>query len=203
VIMNTTIHFVSASEKLRGLAELDALSQAVAALPGGALGATNFSPELRFVFSRGQRGGARSHFGVMPDLCSLAKIVRGGTPLGAIAGRESLVCWCDATLKGGDECVYQNDTLNRNPLSTAIALAALGELAKPGDYERLFASHPPRNHQDVMAADGQALLALDYALIREGLFVLPVNPRFISTAYTDRDLEGTFAAVDRACAAPR
>ena len=179
-------------------------------------------------------GGAQGHFGVMPDLCTLGKIVGGGTPLGAIAGAESIMWRCDPTLKGGDEYVYQNGTLNGNPLSTAIALATLDELAKPGVYDRLFAQadalragvsavleakeipavcfghgpmwhilfapHPPRNHRDVMAADTQALLALDYALIREGLFVLPGNRRFISTAHTDQDLEDTFAAVGRACA---
>lgn len=178
-------------------------------------------------------GGAQSHFGVRPDLCTLGKIVGGGTPLGAIAGRADIMRLCDPTLKGGEEYVYQNGTLNGNPLSTAIALATLDELARPGTYERLFeqaehlraginkvlqrhnvpavcfgygpmwhivfAAEAPRNHRDVMAADGPALVRLDYELIREGLFVLPGNRRFISTAHTDADLEDTFAAIDRAC----
>ena len=37
---------------------------------------------------RWSRGGAQARFGVTPDLCVLAKIVAGGLPGGAVAGRE-------------------------------------------------------------------------------------------------------------------
>lgn len=83
-------------------------------------------------------GGAQTFYGVTPDLCALGKIVGGGTPLGAIAGRGEVMDQCDPRHKGGDGYVYQNGTLNGNPLSAAAALATLGELAKPGVYERLF-----------------------------------------------------------------
>ena len=83
-------------------------------------------------------GGAQTYYGVTPDLCTLGKIVGGGTPLGAIAGRGDVMDQCDPRHKGGDGYVYQNGTLNGNPLSAAVALATLDELAKPGVYERLF-----------------------------------------------------------------
>lgn len=83
--------------------------------------------------------GAQGHFGVMPDLCTLGKIIGGGTPLGAIAGRDAIMALCDPNTKGSPDYVYQNGTLNGNPLSCAIALATLDELAKPGVYDDLFA----------------------------------------------------------------
>jgi glutamate-1-semialdehyde 2,1-aminomutase len=140
---------------------------------------------------------------------------------------------CDPSLKGSDAYVYQNGTLNGNPLSSAIAVATLDELAKPGTYERLFQTadalrsgittvledngvpavcfgygpmwhilftdREPTNHRDVMAADNARLVEFDYELIRQGLFVLPGNRRFVSLAHTEEDLRDTFAAVDRAC----
>ena len=83
-------------------------------------------------------GGAQSYYGVTPDLCTLGKIVGGGTPLGAIAGRADVMEQCDPRHKGEDGYVYQNGTLNGNPLCAAAALATLDELERPGVYERLF-----------------------------------------------------------------
>ena len=84
-------------------------------------------------------GGAQAYYGVTPDLCTLGKIVGGGTPLGAIAGRAEVMDQCDPRHKGEEGYVYQNGTLNGNPLSAAVALATLDELARPGVYDRLFA----------------------------------------------------------------
>ena len=87
-----------------------------------------------------------------PDLCTLGKIVGGGTPLGAVAGRGDVMEQCDPRHKGGDGYVYQNGTLNGNPLSAAVALATLDELAKPGVYERLF-----EHSEALRAAIGEVL----------------------------------------------
>jgi glutamate-1-semialdehyde 2,1-aminomutase len=46
---------------------------------------------------------------------------------------------CDPTNKGEPGFVYQNGTLNANPLGMAAALATLRELEKFGTYQRLFA----------------------------------------------------------------
>jgi len=83
-------------------------------------------------------GGAQQHFGVRPDLCTLGKIIGGGSPLGAVTGRAAIMDQCDPRRKGEPGYVYQNGTLQGNPLSTAIALATIGELRKPGVYEHLF-----------------------------------------------------------------
>ena len=63
----------------------------------------------------------------------------------------------------------------------------------------LFTDREPRDHRDVMAADGKALVQFDYELIRNGIFVLPGNRRFVSLAHSERDIDDTLGAVDRAC----
>ena len=83
-------------------------------------------------------GGAQEYFGVIPDLCTLGKIVGGGTPVGAVTGRAEILDQCDPRQKGKEGFVYQNGTLNGNPLGAAVALATLGELEKPSVYKTLF-----------------------------------------------------------------
>ncbi|MDZ4735714.1 MAG: aminotransferase class III-fold pyridoxal phosphate-dependent enzyme [Rhodospirillaceae bacterium] len=83
-------------------------------------------------------GGAQEHFGVMPDLSTFGKVLGGGLPVGGVGGRADIMDLCDPTNKGQEGFVYQNGTLNGNPLGMAAAVATLRELEKPGTYERLF-----------------------------------------------------------------
>jgi glutamate-1-semialdehyde 2,1-aminomutase len=137
-------------------------------------------------------GGAQEHFGVIPDLCTLGKIIGGGTPLGVIAGRESIMRLCDPTLKGNEEYVYQNGTLNGNPLSTAIALATLEELAKPGTYERLFANAQRLREGvgDVLREEGVPAVCFGYGPMWHVLFApqVPRNHRDVMSADTQAGL---------------
>lgn len=72
-------------------------------------------------------GGAQSHFGVTPDLTSLAKILAGGLPGGAVCGRAELLerLDFDAAAKKGFEKIGHQGTYNANPLSAAAGVAAL------------------------------------------------------------------------------
>ena len=45
---------------------------------------------------RWSRGGAQERFGITPDMCVLAKIVAGGLPGGAVAGRADIMDQLDA-----------------------------------------------------------------------------------------------------------
>lgn len=65
----------------------------------------------------------------------------------------------------------------------------------------LFTDREPRSYADVLASDGPKLMRLERELIRQGLFVLPGNRRFVSITHTERDLEDTFEAFDLACRA--
>ena len=80
-------------------------------------------------------GGAQAHYGVTPDLTTLAKILAGGLPGGALCGRADLL---DALAFGNrhGQKMKHPGTFNGNPLSAAAGCAALDELAD-GDAGRL------------------------------------------------------------------
>lgn len=73
-------------------------------------------------------GGAQAAYGVTPDLTTLAKILGGGLPGGAVAGREEIV---DQIAVGGGRGarVSHPGTYNANPLSAAAGTALLSAIA--------------------------------------------------------------------------
>jgi len=85
-------------------------------------------------------GGAQEYYGVVPDVVALGKVVGGGFPLAAVAGRRDIMRHLAPDLDGTPEFVAQAGTLNGNPIAAAAGLATLAELRKPGTYARLFAT---------------------------------------------------------------
>ena len=76
-------------------------------------------------------GGAQELFGVLPDLTLLGKIVGGGFPLAAIAGKKEIM---EKLSPLGP--VYQAGTLAGNPVATAAGLATLKKLTRD-QYDKL------------------------------------------------------------------
>jgi glutamate-1-semialdehyde 2,1-aminomutase len=76
-------------------------------------------------------GGAQGAFGITPDLTSLAKILAGGLPGGAIVGRKDLLDALDfeVTRARGREKVRHQGTFNANPLSAAAGVVTLRRIA--------------------------------------------------------------------------
>ncbi len=76
---------------------------------------------------RWSRGGAQARFGVIPDMCVLAKIVAGGLPGGAVAGRADIMDQLDAQAAAAAkrEKVGHQGTFNSNPLCAAAAVTTL------------------------------------------------------------------------------
>jgi glutamate-1-semialdehyde 2,1-aminomutase len=76
---------------------------------------------------RWSSGGAQKALGVTPDLCILAKIVAGGLPGGAVAGKREILDHIDhaATAAKNQEKIAHPGTYNANPLSAAAAVTAL------------------------------------------------------------------------------
>ncbi len=76
---------------------------------------------------RWSKGGAQGRFGITPDICALAKIVAGGLPGGAVAGRGDILDQLDslAAVKAGREKIGHQGTFNSNPLCAAAAVATL------------------------------------------------------------------------------
>ncbi len=85
-------------------------------------------------------GGAQEHYGVIPDLCCMGKIMGGGYPLAAVLGRGDILSVYDRSIAAADSYVNQIGTLNGNPIACAAGLATLAELRKPGAYEGLRAA---------------------------------------------------------------
>jgi glutamate-1-semialdehyde 2,1-aminomutase len=85
-------------------------------------------------------GGAQEYYGVVPDLCTLGKVIGGGFPLAAIAGRADIMAHFDRAQVGEDAFLPQIGTLSGNPVAAAAGLATLDILRRPGAYERIFAT---------------------------------------------------------------
>jgi glutamate-1-semialdehyde 2,1-aminomutase len=79
------------------------------------------------------KGGAQELYGVMADIVTFGKVIGGGLPVGAFAGKEEIM-----NHLAPDGPVYQAGTLSGNPLAMAAGLAMLSELNdNPGIYDSL------------------------------------------------------------------
>lgn len=84
-------------------------------------------------------GGAQKHYQVTPDLATFAKIVAGGFPGGAVAGRQDVM---DVMTMREDKAwnvkhrVPHQGTFNANPITAAAGLATLQIIAQGEVTER-------------------------------------------------------------------
>ena len=93
---------------------------------------------------RTSKGGAQAYYGVTPDVTTLAKILGGGLPGGAVSGKADIINMIEAR----DDPEYNeirrishNGTFNANPLSAAAGTKAL----------ELIATTPVNDTADAMA----------------------------------------------------
>jgi glutamate-1-semialdehyde 2,1-aminomutase len=170
------------------------------------------------------RGGVQEREGVVPDLTVLGKVLGGGLPAAAYAGRRDLM---ERIAPAGD--VYQAGTLSGNPLATAAGLATLrlldqrayarlGELAEaladgltaaadeagvvastaaePGLLTLFFAPEPPRDYEQAKACDLEAYAAFCRGMLDRGVYLPPsqFEAWFPSLAHGDAHVEQTLAA---------
>ena len=94
---------------------------------------------------RASSGGAQVRYGITPDLTTMAKIVAGALPGGAVGGKADIV---DMIAQRGDpewdntERVYHPGTFNGNPLSAVAGATCL----------EMIAAEPINQQADAMAA---------------------------------------------------
>jgi glutamate-1-semialdehyde 2,1-aminomutase len=175
------------------------------------------------------RAGAGARAGVQADLLVLGKIIGGGLPAAALAGRRELM---ELLAPVGD--VYQAGTLSGNPLAVAAGLATLA-LLDDAAYARLdaatealaqglrdagrdlpvsvvsttglltvfFAAEPPQNLGAAQACDSASYGRFCQELLARGVYAPPsqFEAWFPSLAHRDEHVERTLVAARAAFAA--
>jgi glutamate-1-semialdehyde 2,1-aminomutase len=171
-------------------------------------------------------GGVQERDGVTPDLTILGKVIGGGLPAAAYAGRRDLM---ERVAPAGD--VYQAGTLSGNPLATAAGLATL-RLLDEDAYARLdrltsllaeglrdaadglpvqvchttglltvfFSEEPVRDYEGAKACDTERYAAFCRAMLDAGVYLPPsqFEAWFPSLAHTEAHVERTVEAAHEA-----
>ncbi len=82
-------------------------------------------------------GGAQERYGVIPDICTLGKIIGGGFPLAALGASREIMQHFDKAQVGADKWLMQLGTLSGNPVAAAAGLKTMEVLCRDGAYDRL------------------------------------------------------------------
>ena len=113
-------------------------------------------------------GGAQEYFGIKPDLVTFGKILGGGFPIGALAGKKELM---EMLAPSGN--VYQAGTFNGNPISITAGLATLKHLDHNFYSEMNSKGNTLRNGiRDVIENQG-----LNYKVVRIEFYVPDISHR--------------------------
>ena len=76
-------------------------------------------------------GGAQEYYGIKPDLCTLGKILGGGLPVSAVAGRREIMSLADTTNKSKSQrCWIGGGTFSENALCMKAGIATLEFLSR-------------------------------------------------------------------------
>ena len=163
-------------------------------------------------------GGVQSIYGVKPDLTTMAKIIGGGYPVGALGGREDLMQMFSPEVHK----VYHAGTLNANPITATAGVATLEQLnAELIDYinklgesfadgvravfKRLnikgqvtgigslqnisFSDKPIINGKAVREANKDLLHLFHLAMLERGFFSAARGLYVMSTPMTEREID--------------
>jgi glutamate-1-semialdehyde 2,1-aminomutase len=172
-------------------------------------------------------GGMQGLAGVKPDLTVLGKVLGGGLPLAAVAGRVEMM---ERLAPAGE--TYQAGTLSGNPLATAAGLATLALLTENA-YRQLeavtvqlatgleeaasnagvpvyvasecglltvfFSENAVDSYEGARASDGEAFARFHDAMLEQGIYLPPsqFEAWFPSLAHSEEHLERTIVAAAR------
>ncbi len=160
-------------------------------------------------------GGAAEHYGIRADLYTYGKIIGGGMPVGAFAGRAEI--FAQLAPEGP---VYQAGTLSGNPVAMAAGLAQL-QLLDEGTYRRLESlgarlearvngaslawrlvrlgsifyfyrgAQPPRRAEAIDRANMPEYAGFHAHCLRNGVYLAPSGYEvgFLSTPMTEREVD--------------
>lgn len=174
------------------------------------------------------KGGAQEYFGITPDLVTFGKILGGGFPIGAIAGKKE---YMEQFAPNGP--VYQAGTFSGNPMSINGGITALkilddnlyGELHDKGEYLRkgmsdiltdlnidfqlhgvesmtqvYFTENEVYDYETAQQANSDEFLNYFRTLLENGVFIAPSQYEcgFISSQHSKEDLDKTLEAMELA-----
>lgn len=77
-------------------------------------------------------GGAQSYWNLDPDITCLGKVIGGGLPVGAYAGKREIM-----KMVAPSGTMYQAGTLSGNPLAMMAGIATIRALLEPGVFDAI------------------------------------------------------------------
>ena len=176
---------------------------------------------------RVSKGGAQGLYGVKPDFCTMGKIIGGGYPAGALAGRKDIM-----THLAPSGNVYEAGTFSGNPITAAAGLATINEML-PSRYKKLekraktiaksmkdsmddrnvigcvnqapsmfqvfFGKRTVSDAMDARDADGRKYDDMFRFMLKEGFYLPPskMEVNFLSIAHNNTAIEEFCDAFDR------
>ena len=103
-------------------------------------------------------GGLQQELGIIPDMTTLAKILSGGLPGGAVCGPKDIMDWLDFKVakSTGREKIAHPGTFNANPVSAAAGVATLEILSTTDACARAnaFGETVRRRMNEVLVDEG-------------------------------------------------
>lgn len=172
-------------------------------------------------------GGAQEYFGVTPDLVTMGKILGGGFPMGAFAGKREFM---ERIAPQGD--VYQAGTFNGNPISITAGLETMKHLDEKfyqeseakglkmrrgleniledaslhyqvaglsSMFQIYFTPSEVWDYAQAKTADTQKFNTYFQTLLTNGVFIPPSQFEccFISQAHSPEDIQITLEAMEK------
>ncbi|MCH7731940.1 MAG: glutamate-1-semialdehyde 2,1-aminomutase [Candidatus Marinimicrobia bacterium] len=172
------------------------------------------------------RGGANELFGVDVDLLTFGKVIGGGLPIGAYAGKKEYML--EVSPSGP---IYQAGTLSGNPVAVTAGIETLNHLS-PESYDQLeqlgehmerglqtiiktndyplsqhrvgsmfslfFTDRSIRNYDDVKTCNISQFAKYFHGLLERGVYIAPsqYETGFISLSHTTRVIDETLDRID-------
>lgn len=171
-------------------------------------------------------GGAQTYYSITPDLVTMGKIIGGGFPMGAFAGKREIM-----EMIAPEGNVYQAGTFNGNPISVKAGISTLNQLDqdfyknlnKKGNYLRnqiseivdnldlniqtvglasmfqiYFNIEKVTNYEIAKKSDIEKFSIYFHELMDNGIFIPPsqFECNFLSSSHSNEDIEKLLIAIE-------
>lgn len=134
--------------------------------------------------------GSFDIYGIEADLVTFGKVIGGGMPVGAVAGRREIM-----ELLSPEGPVYQAGTLSGNPVAMAAGLAAIRKLKREPELFRRLEERSRRLMEgfNLIAKEAEIPFTFNYVGSMFGFFFTETRPKnFKDVQNSDRELYARF-----------